>query len=107
MSGEDSHKLFSKIRGFEWNEKKRSQNLKKHDIDFDDARVAFDGPILVRESNRGAENRYIVLGFLGETEIAVICTFREDRCRIISARRARANEKKELYHRFKRRPETG
>jgi uncharacterized DUF497 family protein len=100
-------KLFSDIRAFEWDEKKRAQNLKKHGIDFDDARVIFDGPILVKESSRGTETRYAVLGFVDEIEIAVICTFREDRCRIISARRARTYERKELHRRLKRSDETG
>lgn len=100
-------KLFSNIRGFEWDEKKRVRNLEKHGIDFDDARVIFDGPTLVRRSDRKTETRYTVLGFIEETEIAVICTFREDRCRIISARRARTNERKELHRRIKRSGETG
>lgn len=104
---EDLQKLFSNIRAYEWDEKKRVQNLKKHGIDFDDARVIFDGPTIVMQSNRKTETRYAVLGFIEENEIAVICTFREDRCRIISARRARTNERKELHRRIKRNGETG
>jgi uncharacterized DUF497 family protein len=100
-------KLFSDIRAFEWDEKKRAQNLKKHGIDFDDSRVILEGPILVKESNRGIETRYAVLGFIDEIEIVVICTFRGERCRIISARRARTYERKELYRRLKSSDETG
>lgn len=107
MQKADFSQTFSNIRTFEWDEKKREQNLAKHGIDFDDACAVFEGPLLVNQSDREAETRYAVLGFIEETEIAVICTFREDRCRIISARRARTNERKELHRRIKRSGETG
>jgi uncharacterized DUF497 family protein len=107
MSEENSQESFSSIRAFEWDEKKRERNLTKHGIDFDDARAVFDGPILFKQSRRGTETRYVVLGFVRAIEIAVICTFREDRCRIISARRARTNERKELHRRIKRSGESG
>lgn len=104
---EDAQKLFSNIRVFEWDEKKREKNLAKHDIDFDDARMVFDDSLLFKQSSRGTEVRYLVLGSVNAIEIAVICTFRDDRCRIISARRARTNERKELQRRLKGRSESG
>jgi uncharacterized DUF497 family protein len=106
---QDAHvtSIFFSIRTFEWDEKKRAGNLKKHGIDFDDARAVFDGPMLVKQSNRRAETRYAVIGLIDEIEVAVICTLRADRCRIISARRARTNERKELHRRLKRSDETG
>jgi len=107
MSQGNPEKLFSDIRTFEWDEKKREQTLTKHGIDFDDARAVFDGPLLFKQSNRGTEARYLVLGFMHAIEVAVICTFREGRCRIISARRARTNERKELHRRIKRSGESG
>lgn len=100
-------KLFSNIRAFEWDEKKRAENLKKHGIDFDDARAILDGPIFIKQSNRGTETRYIVVGLVEDVEMAMICTLRTDRCRIISARRARTNERKELHRRLTRSGETG
>lgn len=30
---------------FEWDERKREANLAKHRIDFEDARMVFDGPV--------------------------------------------------------------
>jgi|SRR6185312_7269713 len=104
---EQQSESFPEIHTFEWDENKREQNIKKHGIDFDDARIIFDDSFLFRSSKRGTEARYIVLGFLDTVEVAVICTFREDRCRIISARRARTNERKELHRRIKRSGETG
>jgi uncharacterized protein len=106
MSEKHSQEVFSGIRKFEWDEKKRKDNLAKHGIDFEDARAVFDGPILFKLSHRGTEARYLVLGLVETIEIAVICTFRDDRCRIISARRARTNERKELQRRIKEHPET-
>jgi uncharacterized DUF497 family protein len=49
---------------FEWNEKKRAQNFNKHGVDFLDAALIFEGPILVRQDTRAdyGETRFIALG---------------------------------------------
>jgi len=96
--------LFARIIAFEWDEDKRERNLRDHDVDFDDVRQIFDGPTFIRRSDRGQEARYMVFGFLNGDETVVVCTFREQSCRLISARRARRDESKKYYGGLTRRP---
>lgn len=84
---------------FDWDDRKRQSNIEKHGIDFLDAILIFAGPTLIRRSNRPGEERFIATGKMAVQLIAVIFTDRgndqEVVRRIISARRARANEEKE------------
>lgn len=80
--------------GFEWDEDKKTSNLVKHGIDFEDATEIFNGPILLRQSNRNNEERWVAIGCLDERLIAVAFTRRARVIRIISARRARENEER-------------
>ncbi len=50
--------------GFEWDDDKSSANLGKHGIDFDDASEVFYGPIILRQSDRNNEERWIAVGSL-------------------------------------------
>jgi uncharacterized protein len=79
---------------FEWDDAKAEANLEKHGIDFEDAIGIFEGPVLEVRSDRGAEARYKAIGVVEGREIAVIYTLREGRYRIISARRARPDERR-------------
>lgn len=87
-------RLFARIRAFEWDEAKAAGNFRKHGIDFDDATAIFDGPSLIRRSDRGTEERWLAIGETDDHVITVVCTWRGDALRIISARRARKNEKR-------------
>ena len=78
---------------FEWDEAKRLGNVEKHGIDFIRAQRIFDGPVLVRHLPYGSEDRWIAIGLVDGREIAVIYTLRGKAIRIISARRARRNER--------------
>jgi uncharacterized DUF497 family protein len=80
---------------FEWDEAKRLSNLEKHQIDFLDMRLLFDGR-LVRTvaSHREAENRYQSTGVVNERFVTVIWVWRVEKIRIISARRSRDGEKR-------------
>ncbi len=80
---------------FEWDEQKRVSNLGKHGIDFEDAIGIFQGPVLENRSDRGSEQRWLAVGEIEGELIAVAYTYRADRIRIISARRARDNERRE------------
>lgn len=84
----DDRRLFERVRAFEWHEEKRLANLRIHQIDFEDARRIFDRPLLARRSDRMGELRYMVFGFLDEKKVVVICTFRGEKCRLLSARTA-------------------
>ncbi len=85
---------------FEWDERKRKENLDRHGIDFEDAARLFDKPFLQVRSDRSNEVRYVALGLLDGIEIDVVYTVRSNACRIISARRARHNERKAYYKAF-------
>ncbi len=89
---------------FEWDENKRLKNIEKHGIDFADAVKVFEGFITKRQDTRAdyGEERFIAVGLLNGIEIAVIHTIRGDKTRIISARRARREERAVYYEEAKR-----
>jgi uncharacterized DUF497 family protein len=84
---------------FEWDERKRRENIRKHKIDFIDVPDVFDGPMLVKLDDRQeyGEDRWLGLGFLGPIVIKVVYVERvKDTIRIISARKATQDEREEL-----------
>ena len=81
------------IKQFEWDEEKRRQNLAKHGIDFPRAALVFDGrQAVMLYSPRPNEDRWQTIAEVEGRLISVIWTWREERCRIISARKARDGE---------------
>jgi uncharacterized DUF497 family protein len=82
---------------FEWDEAKRESNLEEHLIDFLDAITIGSEPVIDPANSRssGGEDRYLALGTIGDDHltIAVVYTVRGNVRRIISARRARRNER--------------
>jgi len=81
---------------YEWDTKKAATNLQKHGIDFADAvGVLEDEQALWQEDINEEEERYIAVGmdYLGRV-LVVVFTFRGDRIRIISARKATKRERK-------------
>lgn len=85
---------------FEWDEAKCALNLEKHGIDFEDAIAIWEGPIQVRPSHRSGESRWIAVGLVETLEVAVVYTERNGVKRLISARRARRNERKTYREAF-------
>lgn len=83
---------------FAWDEGKRQANLVKHGIDFDWARQVFDGrPRMTRDSLGYGEERLVTVARIDGVAIAVVWTWRDAGVvRIISARRARREERREL-----------
>ena len=81
---------------FEWDQKKRLANVRKHGIDFLDAIEIFKGDTVMIEDDRFdyGERRFISLGMLKGTVIVVAHTEEADTIRIISARKATKNERK-------------
>ncbi|HZP20999.1 MAG TPA: BrnT family toxin [Bauldia sp.] len=104
---EDIGSLIARIRAFGWHEKKREANLRIHNIDFADLKGIFDGYTLIRRSDRHGETRYQVFGYVHGQEVAVAFTIRSDVCWLISARRARRDERRRYYDRFEGRPPAG
>jgi uncharacterized DUF497 family protein len=85
--------------GFEWDEAKRQRNLAKHGIDFVRSIAIFDGHVHDRPDLRRdyGEERRLATGATGGTILVVVYTPRGGKRRLISARRARANERR-TYH---------
>ena len=88
---------------FEWDPKKAASNLRKHGVSFERAATVFHDPeamSLYDSNHSGAEDRWITIGLDNAGVVVVVShTWRDDgpenaRCRIISARKATANEKR-------------
>ena len=81
---------------FEWDENKEIINYRKHGIHFKTAIKVFfdDNKLIWYDEEHPYEERYDVLGKVGKV-LFVVCTFRKDNViRIISARKASAEEQR-------------
>ena len=83
----------------EWDNNKAASNLIKHKIDFEDAKNIFlDSNRLEREDKRDYnETRIQVIGMVNQVVLFVVYTKRNGKNRIISARRANKNERRQYY----------
>jgi len=82
---------------FEWDPIKASKNRKKHGVDFADAiPVLFDELAVTIPALHADEERFATVGedALGRL-LVVVYTWRDDRIRIISARRATGRERRQ------------
>jgi uncharacterized DUF497 family protein len=80
---------------FEWHETKRLKNIDDHEIDFIRAKEIWHNPVLELKSpqNHHGEERFLAIGQIEIGVITVVYTWRGDNRRLISARKARKNEK--------------
>jgi uncharacterized protein len=80
---------------FEWDAKKATENLRKHGIDFKEAKTVFNDPFAVTNPDpRFLEERYIDIGISAQGKLlTVVYTERQANIRIISCRRATAVER--------------
>ncbi len=81
---------------FEWDPAKDAANLEKHGIGFDDAVFVFRDPLHIVEDSSRPEHGEIhgkAIGLLFGMVTTVIFTERHGKRRIISARRARRDER--------------
>ena len=102
MAEDHFEAAFAQVRDFDWDPTKRAKTLKERGIDFDDARHVFAGPIWAKRSDRHSEVRYMVFGFLGDVEVVFVCTIRGTTCWVMSARRARRDERKKYHSKISR-----
>jgi uncharacterized protein len=91
---------------FEWDDDKRAANLAKHGVDFLDAVTLWRKPVIdpIAHPTVKQESRATAIGVIGDDEIiiAIVYTVRNGIVRLISARRARRNERKYYQDRFGR-----
>lgn len=78
---------------YEWDDAKRLKTIEKHGIDFTRAKQIFDGLHLEIDARSVNELRRTAIGKIGGHVIAVVFTRRGNVIRIITARRARRNER--------------
>lgn len=78
---------------FEFDTGKSLMNSGKHGIDFLDAQLLWLDPKLIEVPARTeGEPRFLVVGMIGDGHWSAVITYREERIRIISVRRARREE---------------
>ena len=80
---------------YEWDEAKRATNLEKHGVDFE-VIDAFDWETAIsKPSPRGGELRHVATGYITDDLYRVIFTWRAERVRVISLRRANGRERRD------------
>jgi hypothetical protein len=78
---------------FEFDSQKSENNKKKHGIDFIEAQALWNDPDLLEIPARTTdEPRWLVIGRIGEKCWPAIITYRGEKIRLISVRRARPEE---------------
>lgn len=89
---------------FEWDNKKDKINAKKHGVSFDEARTVFFDEQAIQfydPEHSDEEDRFILLGTSFKLKTLVVChCFREEetKIRIISARKADAEEEQAYWN---------
>lgn len=92
---------------FQWDERKQTENKRKHGIDFEEAQTVFQDnrALLIEDPDHSVdEDRFVLLGLSFSLRTLVVChCYRENEevIRIISARRANPTERIEYNRRWK------
>ena len=85
---------------FEWDAAKATANLRKHGVAFGDASLVFNDAMPLHSFDVDAgygEERMIATGMVNGVLLTVVYTEREERTRLISARKATKHEQLEYY----------
>ena len=84
---------------FEWDDTKAAINFAKHQVSFEQARLVFDDPSPFDgvDLDSPGEDRYTTIGMSDGALLHVTYTDRDERIRIISARKANRIERKKYY----------
>ena len=84
---------------FEWDRRKSILNIKKHGVSFEDAATAFGDPLSVTihdPKHSDDEDRFLLLGETQDKKLVVVAhTDRKDTIRLINARPATRQERKD------------
>lgn len=82
---------------FEWDERKAAENLRKHGVDFADAALVLedDLALTVEDPDAQDEERWVTMGHDPNQRVLVVAyTWRGERIRLISARKATGAERR-------------
>jgi uncharacterized DUF497 family protein len=86
---------------FGWHDAKAEANLQAHGVSFDLAKTVFKDPFAVErldDREDYGEERFVIIGMAeGHVVLFVAYTEREERIRIISARRATQHEQDDYF----------
>jgi len=87
---------------FEWDENKNRINIEKHYVSFNRAAKIFSGNVLEWEDTRRdyGETRIIAIGRAEGRLLRVVHTKRGNRIRIISAKKANKDDRRNYYNAF-------
>lgn len=84
---------------FEWDENKAKINKRKHGVSFDEAQTIFTDDLSVIKpdvEHSNTEERLLIIGTSNKNRLIVVSyTEREDIIRLINARKATRNERKQ------------
>ncbi len=85
--------------GFEWDDAKAEANLRKHGVSFEEAVTSFEDPnhLIVDDGSSDGETYWLVGLSIAGRLLTVVHVERGPRERIISARRATAEDERQ-YH---------
>ena len=79
---------------FEYDKRKNEENIRKHKVSFEEvASLWADEDLLVVHAKKLGEKRHLAIGRLFGVLYTVVFTIRQDRIRIISARRSNDRER--------------
>ncbi|MFQ5688337.1 MAG: BrnT family toxin [Candidatus Scalindua sp.] len=91
---------------FEWDPNKAKKNIKIHDIFFDEASTVFKDTLsltIYDPLHSDEEDRFVLIGNSYKNRLLVVVyTEREDKIRIISARKSTKKERKQYEENAKR-----
>ncbi len=83
----------------EWDSDKADSNLKKHGVSFEEAATALLDPMALAQEDVGSEGepRWVLIGMSAQLRLLTVVhtVRRQDRIRLISARRATRKEAKQ------------
>jgi len=83
---------------FEWDERKAGSNRRKHGVTFEEAATAFGDPLSLTipdPAHSSEEERFVLIGeSVWGRLLVVVHTERGENLRLISARLAKANERR-------------
>ena len=82
---------------YEWDPKKAATNLRKHKVEFADAVTVFEDEFAVTiDDDEPEEKRFVTIGMDAFSRVLVVVyTWRGNNIRIISARKAGAEERRQ------------
>jgi uncharacterized protein len=92
---------------FEWDDTKAAAKLANHGVSFERACLVFADPFAVGridDRKEFGEDRFTMIGMVEGTLIFVVSTERDDRVRIITARRATRHEQDDYFQQNEQTP---